>query len=97
MSETKPVHKENALLQRGIFSSTDFEAFQKSEVCVCHGYEIQEISQLKKFMKICVEAVKGKPISSQKEVPPVHSPCLRSSLDCKENGGRNAGTEYMDR
>ena len=39
MSETKTVHKENSLLQRGIFSSTDFAAFQKSEVCVCHDHD----------------------------------------------------------
>lgn len=34
MSEKKGVHKENALLQRGIFTTTDFESFQKSEVVV---------------------------------------------------------------
>ena len=32
---------------------------------------IKELKHLKIFMKICVESVKGKPISSQTEVPPV--------------------------
>ena len=98
MIETKPVHKENSLLQRGIFSSTDFAAFQKSQVFVYYNnHDHQEIDQLKKFMKICVEAVKGKPISSQKEVPDVSPFSITSWLDCKQNGGSNARTEHMDR
>lgn len=32
MSDEHVGHKENRLLQRGIFSTTDFTAFQKSEV-----------------------------------------------------------------
>ena len=32
MSDEHIGHKENRLLQRGIFSSSDFAAFQKSEV-----------------------------------------------------------------
>lgn len=32
MSDEHVGHKENRLLQRGIFSTTDFSAFQKSEV-----------------------------------------------------------------
>ena len=37
MSDEHIGHKENRFLQRGIFSSTDFTAFQKSEVfdCLC--------------------------------------------------------------
>lgn len=47
-------------------------------------------------MKICVEAVKGKPISSQQEVPAVSLFLLILVLDCEQNGGSDAGTEYMD-
>lgn len=35
MSDEHIGHKENRLLQRGIFSSSDFTAFQKSEVFYC--------------------------------------------------------------
>lgn len=76
MSEKKGVHKENALLQRGIFTTTDFASFQKSEVVVGEMDYMKELKHLKIFMKICVESVKGKPISSQTEVPPVQVVCL---------------------
>jgi len=32
MSQEQHIRKESALLKRGIFSTSDFEAFQKSEV-----------------------------------------------------------------
>lgn len=32
MNNEKGTHKENGLLQRGIFSTSDFEAFQKGDV-----------------------------------------------------------------
>ncbi|KAK8796959.1 hypothetical protein WA588_001084 [Blastocystis sp. NMH] len=61
MSQEQHIRKESALLKRGIFSTSDFEAFQKSET----------VTQLKQFMMICIEAVKGKKISDITVLPDI--------------------------
>ena len=51
MSETKPVHKENSLLQRGIFSSTDFAEYQKVRYAFVTIMTIRKLSSLRNLWR----------------------------------------------
>lgn len=54
------------------------------------------MTQLKQFMMICIEAVKGKKISDITVLPDVLHQCAQSLLDCQEHCGCHGGDERLD-